>query len=226
MPISEALGRIEEIKNQIVELTTPAEQTPATTAVNSTSETEFATALGSVTDTVPSNGTATGESIVEEAKKYLGIPYVFGAESPEDGFDCSGLVQYVLKQQGIDAPRLAHEQATIGTEVQGGLANAQPGDLIVTTNSDHIVIYAGDGMVVHAPTEGRTVSYQKNWLTDSDIQTIRRVAPAATAAASNTASTQSQQIAELQKMLNGTAGTSTNSMSDLITAMQMSSFGK
>ena len=57
------------------------------------------------------------------------------------------------------------------------LADAQPGDLIVLKNNEHIVIYAGDGKVIHAPDVGRTVSEVPNWLTDADIETIRRVAP-------------------------------------------------
>lgn len=211
MPISNAISRIEEIKTTIVELSPETE----TKAVATADDTKFAATLEGLT--TGTSGTATGSSIVEEAKKYVGIPYVFGGEDPS-GFDCSGLVQYVLKQQGIDAPRLAHEQATIGTEVKGGLANAQPGDLIVTNNSDHIVIYAGDGMVVHAPYEGRDVSYQKNWLTDSDIQTIRRVAPATAPA---TVSSQQSKVTAAQNAL-GQSTTSGSNLTDLLSAAQLS----
>ena len=74
--------------------------------------------------------------------------------------DCSGLVQRVLADLGIEVPRVVSSQQTMGTEV-GSLAEAQPGDLIVTDNADHIVIYAGNGMIIHAPYEGRTVSLQR-----------------------------------------------------------------
>ncbi|WP_353987990.1 NlpC/P60 family protein [Ruicaihuangia caeni] len=119
------------------------------------------------------HGAGGGEAIVAAAKRYLGVPYVFGGED-RSGMDCSGLVQRVFADLGIDVPRLVRHQQHLGTEVSS-LADAQPGDLIVTHNADHIVIYAGDGQIIHAPYAGRTVSLQPNYLTDADIKTIRRV---------------------------------------------------
>lgn len=119
----------------------------------------------------------TGEDLVAEAKSWVGVPYVLGGDD-RSGIDCSGLVQQVLGAFGIDAERRVSQQTDLGVEV-GSLAEAQPGDLIITNNADHVVIYAGDGMIVHAPYEGRTVSYQKNYLDESDVLTIRRVVPAA-----------------------------------------------
>ena len=51
-----------------------------------------------------SSGTASGQSVVADASKYLGVPYVWGGTSPS-GFDCSGLVQYVYGQEGVSLPR-------------------------------------------------------------------------------------------------------------------------
>lgn len=130
--------------------------------------------------------TASGASIVSAAESYEGVPYVFGGTS-RDGIDCTGLVQKALGDAGITVGRSMDEQMTAGTEVTGGLANAKPGDLIVLDGGAHIVIYAGNGNVIHAPYEGRTVTEQKAWFDDSDIVTIRRVAPDA-AATSATAS--------------------------------------
>jgi cell wall-associated NlpC family hydrolase len=118
---------------------------------------------------------------VEDAKKYLGVPYVFGGTTSA-GIDCSGLVQRVYKDLGIDVPRLVSGQSTVGTEVPS-IAQAQPGDLIVTNGGEHIVIYAGDGKVIHAPSEGRNVSLVDAWMDDSDIVTIRRLVPQAAPAA-------------------------------------------
>lgn len=126
----------------------------------------------------------TGAAVTDAAMKYLGVPYVFGGEDAS-GMDCSGLVQRVYADLGIEVPRLVSGQMKIGTEVPS-LAQAQPGDLIVTDNADHIVIYAGNNKVIHAPYEGRTVSHVERWFDESDIVTIRRVVPtdgAATASA-------------------------------------------
>jgi cell wall-associated NlpC family hydrolase len=122
-----------------------------------------------------SDASGSGAAIVAAAKSYEGVPYVFGGTS-RDGIDCTGLVQQVLADAGITVGRSMDDQMSAGTEVTG-LANAQPGDLIVLDGGAHIVIYAGDGMVTHAPYPGRDVTTQKAWFTDDDIVTIRRVAP-------------------------------------------------
>ena len=127
----------------------------------------------------PAVTTATGSGIVAAAEKYEGVPYVFGGTS-DTGIDCTGLVQKALGDAGITVGRSMDEQMTAGTEV-GSLAEAKPGDLIVLDGGAHIVIYSGDGNVIHAPYEGRTVTEQKAWFDDSAIVTIRRVAPEATA---------------------------------------------
>ncbi|HEY0249276.1 MAG TPA: NlpC/P60 family protein [Gryllotalpicola sp.] len=123
----------------------------------------------------------TGGQIVADAERYLGVPYVFGGESTS-GMDCSGLVQKVLGDLGISAPRVVQDQAKIGTAVPS-LAQAQPGDLIVEKGNGHIQIYAGDGMIIEAPKPGENVVKRKEWLSSDQIGTIRRVATAAPSAA-------------------------------------------
>ena len=122
----------------------------------------------------------TGSNIVQAAAKYEGVPYVLGGIS-SSGIDCSGLVQRSLADVGIKVGRLVSDQRTAGTEVPS-LAQAKPGDLIVLDGGEHIVIYAGNGNVIHAPYAGRTVTMQKAWFTEADVVTIRRVAPEANAA--------------------------------------------
>lgn len=124
---------------------------------------------------------ATGAGIVAAAKKFEGVPYVLGGTDSR-GIDCSGLVQASLASVGIPVGRMVHDQAAAGTAVPK-LADAKPGDLIVLDGGEHIVIYAGDGKVIHAPDVGRTVTVAPVWFTDADIVTIRRVAPAATSTA-------------------------------------------
>lgn len=100
----------------------------------------------------------TGMQVVAEAKKLIGAPYIFGAESWEEGgFDCSGLTQFVYSQVGIDIPRLASAQwAGITSKVTQPL----PGDIVAFEKEGkvyHVGIYIGDGQMIHAPKPGALV---------------------------------------------------------------------
>lgn len=97
----------------------------------------------------------TVQKIVDEAMKYSGWDYISGGSTPDDGgFDCSGLVQYVYGQAGIDLPRLEKEQFEVCEEIEAD--KAEPGDLIFYKNetSDgeigHVAIYLGNGKVFEA----------------------------------------------------------------------------
>jgi cell wall-associated NlpC family hydrolase len=204
MTVTDAIGRIAQIQATLVQLDSvgksastgrAASAGPVTSAASAT---DFASALTGALDATQgtSTGAVTGADVVADAKKYLGVPYVFGGTSAS-GLDCSGLVQRVFKDLGIDVPRLVSGQSKVGTEVPS-LAQAQPGDIIVTNGGEHIVIYAGDGKVIHAPSEGRNVSLVDNWMSDSDIVTIRRVVPqAAPAATPSTSSAQADMLRSL-----------------------------
>ena len=101
-------------------------------------------------------GTPAQIAVVREALKYLGIPYVWGGASPESGFDCSGLVQYVYAKFGVQLVHFAATQETQGTPVP--LSQLQPADLIFWgAPIHHVGIYAGDGMFIEAPHTGDVV---------------------------------------------------------------------
>jgi NlpC/P60 family len=102
----------------------------------------------------------TGAQIVAEAEKFVNkVPYVYGGATPS-GFDCSGLVQYVYKQLGVNLPRTSEEQAKVGSAIQEG--QLQPGDLIFSSwygedAAGHVAIYAGSGNLIEAPHTGEDV---------------------------------------------------------------------
>lgn len=93
-----------------------------------------------------------GSNVVETARQFLGVPYVWGGTTPA-GFDCSGLVQYVYGLHGVSLPRTDAAQKAAGTVIDPD--QAQPGDLV--WHPGHIGIYAGNGMVIHAPRPGKSV---------------------------------------------------------------------
>ncbi len=104
----------------------------------------------------------TGTGFVQAASRYIGTPYVWGGESPR-GFDCSGLVAYVLGQMGVQGvPRTSEEQWAWVQHVT--YRNVQPGDLVFLNfpgerSPGHVAIYAGRGQVIQAPKPGELVGY-------------------------------------------------------------------
>lgn len=130
---------------------------PSASALNSTTGSNG----NSSASTVPAVGEITGSQILSEAKKYLGIRYVSGGTSPS-GFDCSGLVYYVLKQLGYSPYRTPADQYQHGTYV--AKANLKEGDIVFFAGTgasgiSHVGIYAGNGQFLHAPNSRSTVSY-------------------------------------------------------------------
>jgi peptidoglycan endopeptidase LytE len=91
------------------------------------------------------------------AQQYVGSPYVFGGSSPLTGFDCSGLIQWVLGQVGVATPgRTAAGQYGVGEAVPRD--QLAPGDIVFFANTympgiSHVGVYVGDGQFVDAGTE-------------------------------------------------------------------------
>jgi cell wall-associated NlpC family hydrolase len=94
------------------------------------------------------------DSIVRKARAQLGKRYRLGGQSPERGFDCSGLVAYVMSGFNVTVSRTAKQQAKEGLEVTRDTSRLLPGDILTfgrTKKSvSHVGIYVGGGKYIHA----------------------------------------------------------------------------
>lgn len=104
---------------------------------------------------------ATGEKIARTASGQLGKRYAFGGASPQKGFDCSGLVWWACRQNGVSVPRITSDQARAGMRIP--YEKARPGDILVfRTGADsprglHTGLYMGGGSFIHSPRRGERV---------------------------------------------------------------------
>jgi cell wall-associated NlpC family hydrolase len=100
---------------------------------------------------------AFGRRVVGYAKKFIGVPYVWGGTSPR-GFDCSGFVRYVYAHFGVSLPHSSYAQFGDGHRVRRG--SLRPGDLVFFDAVGHVGIYIGNGRFIHAPHSGTRVTIQ------------------------------------------------------------------
>ena len=96
-----------------------------------------------------SSGSGVGKSVADYALQFVGNPYVYGGSSLTNGTDCSGFVMSVYNNFGVSLPHSSSALRGKGSDV-GGLANAQPGDIVCY--SGHVGLYIGNGQIVHAST--------------------------------------------------------------------------
>ncbi|OLT18389.1 hypothetical protein BJF80_15420 [Serinicoccus sp. CUA-874] len=99
----------------------------------------------------------TRQEILDTAAQYIGTPYKWGGNSPQEGFDCSGYTKYVFAEVGLTLPRTAAMQQAATTPV----SNPQPGDLVFHGSpAYHVGIYAGDGMMYDTGRPGVPTQYR------------------------------------------------------------------
>lgn len=131
--------------------------------------------------TVGPERSAGQEEITLEAMSLVGIPYRYGGNTPDSGFDCSGLVRYVVaRAAGVNLPRTTADMSGVGTPLERD--DLASGDLIFFNTTgrahSHVGIYVGQGKFVHAPNTGGTVRleslYVPYWA--RRIDGVRRVA--------------------------------------------------
>lgn len=100
------------------------------------------------------------QAIIDAARSQLGVPYLWGGTTPNIGLDCSGLTQYCYAQAGLSLSRTTYSQIAQCSLID--LATAVPGDLVFMSFSalgvpEHVGIYIGDGMMIHAPQAGEVI---------------------------------------------------------------------
>jgi cell wall-associated NlpC family hydrolase len=114
--------------------------------------------------------TAAADGYLERAREVtinalalIGIRYKWGSDTPDQGFDCSGLVSHVFRQvAGIVLPRNSQGMSKVGEKIDK--SELQPGDLVFFNTRrrpfSHVGIYIGEERFVHAPRRGGEVEVQ------------------------------------------------------------------
>lgn len=140
-----------------------SEVTPENTSASETSQTTPQQTEDSSEEitTVPEETDKLGLSIAQTAEALIGIPFAENGSSPEEGFDNSGFIYYVLRENGfINCPRITPEQAAMGNHI--GYDSLKAGDLAFFStndsgNPDFGGIYIGDGQLIYSPMPGQNV---------------------------------------------------------------------
>ena len=118
-----------------------------------------------------------GHKVAKYARKFVGVPYVWGGSTPHPGFDCSGFVRYVYKRFGISLPHSSYSQLGYGRKVLRKYL--RPGDILFFSHGSHVGIYLSGNRVIDAPHSGAVVhvSTMTDWYS-SEYYTARRFAHA------------------------------------------------
>lgn len=123
-----------------------------------------------------------GQSIVNEAERFLGLQYFWGGMSSH-GYDCSGFSHHMLKANGYYISRDAGDQSVEGVEIDRlDSAAWQTGDLLFFAYDEgvgklhHVGIYYGDGMMIHSPTSGKAIEITRleGTVYDKELCAVRR----------------------------------------------------
>jgi hypothetical protein len=96
-----------------------------------------------------------GQRAVDYARRLVGVPYRYGGDSPQSGFDCSGFVRFVYRHFGLELPHSSYADFGLGRRVDR--RSLRPGDLVFFDGVGHVGMYIGGGRFIHAPHTGTRV---------------------------------------------------------------------
>ena len=106
---------------------------------------------------------AAAAKVLRTGDSYRGIKYVWGGNTPSQGFDCSGFTKYVFAKSHVSLPRTSREQSRVGTAIAPDFRALRPGDLMFFAEPgediSHVAIYAGNGRILHASSSVGGVGY-------------------------------------------------------------------
>jgi cell wall-associated NlpC family hydrolase len=106
---------------------------------------------------------AAAVSLLRTAESYRGVRYVWGGNTPAQGFDCSGFTKYIFAKHRIGLPRTSREQARVGTPIAADFRALRPGDLMFFAEPgeaiSHVAVYAGNGRIIHSASSVGGVGY-------------------------------------------------------------------
>ena len=166
MSAEELMNRFDEVVLEIIEFENPSpEQVKGKTDNRKPTETKTTRQqkVRPIVNTTKLKISDARGRILETSKKYLGLPYIYGAMDPSKGFDCSGFARFVYKESiDVELPRTSSSQfvATGGKLVDYN--NLKPGDLMFFSHSgngiQHVGIFIEPGKFIHAPRTGRRIS--------------------------------------------------------------------
>ncbi len=96
-----------------------------------------------------------GKRAVRYARRLVGVPYRYGGDSPQTGFDCSGFVRFVYRHFGVQLPHSSYADFGLGRRI--ARVSLRPGDLVFFDGVGHVGMYVGNGRFIHAPHTGTDV---------------------------------------------------------------------
>ena len=101
------------------------------------------------------------EALVKSAQDFIGVPYLWGGTSSDNGFDCSGLTMTVYQLNGLNLPRNSARQFEVGSPVDS-VSDLQKGDLVFFSarwkfGVSHVGVYIGNGQFIHASSHGKKI---------------------------------------------------------------------
>jgi cell wall-associated NlpC family hydrolase len=106
---------------------------------------------------------AAAANVLRTADSYVGIKYVWGGNTPSEGFDCSGFTKFIFAKYGITLRRTSREQVRAGVAVAADFRSLLPGDIMLFAEPgeaiSHVAIYAGNGRIIHASSSVGGVGY-------------------------------------------------------------------